>query len=669
MSFLNLALAFGSLAFVIPLAIHLLFRNRFETVDWGAMHLLADAVDANRRRFQWSDWLLLILRCLIPIILAICLARPVVTGWSALPGDAPQTFVLVVDDSRSMSATEPNDVVRLEKAKQQLTQFLQQQSRRDEVMVIPASASDEMAAKMGIQAAITKINSLVAHGGPVDVGRLINAGVAAANEASHPHRQVVIVSDFQSAIVDDAAIEAVDMRAIERGEQGLRPTFSFWNIANDTERLQNVSVDAIDVDTPAVVAQRKTPLAAKIRNASDIAVRNLRVVWSINGEAVQVGTINVEPRATAVAQAMLAFDQADQFEVSVAIEYEDSLVSDNQRRIIVDVLSEVNVLLVNGDPSHKPMQGETDYLAIALSPFSFHAESSPDAIRTEIVSPNQFNQLAKTPANELSRFQVVVLANVKELSVEQRTQLASFVHAGGGLIIFDGDQVDVESYNQPWGQGDAAMRLPAVLGPRIGATTSRRGAPFRIGQLDRQYSPWQWIGDEQPQPMRDVEVIAYRKLSFADDESAARSRVLLTLAGGDPLVVMSALGRGRMAQFAIPCDAAWSTLPLRPVFVPFMHQLVMDFAGNPQSVRPAADDVPPIESELRDVNPTRLQALAESLQGHVYQDAEAFQTADQTRRFGREVWRWLLVAVLVALIVEVLLQQRRVSSRVTVGAR
>ena len=43
--------------------------------------------------------LLLLLRCLLPILLAFCLARPVFTGFRVLPGDAPQSVVLVVDDS------------------------------------------------------------------------------------------------------------------------------------------------------------------------------------------------------------------------------------------------------------------------------------------------------------------------------------------------------------------------------------------------------------------------------------------------------------------------------------------------------------------------------------------------------------------------------------------
>src|SRR6056297_3506313 len=105
MTLLNSMLALGALAFTVPLAIHLLFRSRHRTVDWGAMHLLNRVVRINRRRLQLLQILLLLLRCLLPVLLAFTLARPLLTGWRSLPGDTPESVVLVIDDSRRMSAT------------------------------------------------------------------------------------------------------------------------------------------------------------------------------------------------------------------------------------------------------------------------------------------------------------------------------------------------------------------------------------------------------------------------------------------------------------------------------------------------------------------------------------------------------------------------------------
>ena len=664
MSFLNAVLAFGAAAFVIPLIIHLLFRNRFKVVRWGAMFLLTDAVVAKRRRFQLTDILLLIVRCAIPVLLAICLARPVLTNFDALPGDAPQTFILVVDDSRSMMATEPNDVVRLEKAKQQLFTLLQQQSRRDEVILVPASNAEEIASKMGIQEAVTKISSMTAQSGPVSVGRMVRAGVDNAREASHPHRHVVVVSDFQSNIVDDAAIESVDACAAAVRTQPLPPAFSFISVARQTDRLQNVSVDSVRVDAPAVVSGRATPFDAKIRNASDQPVRNVRVVWSIDDEPAKTDSIDLQPRSSAIARTRLRLDRTGSHRVSLTVEHDDSLRADNRRTLRVNVLDQVNVLLINGDPSKDPLKGETDYLAIALSPFSFNPGDRPDPIRTDTISSTQFANQVRSGRGELSGMHVVILANVQQIDTKIRSHLAAFVLGGGALVVFDGDRLDPETYNRDWGAAlpsdeEGPMRLPATMGGIRGGTNDRSDGSFRIGKLNPGYSPWNNIAGDKQTSLRRIDIRTYRELQPRGDRPDAKVQTLLRLAGGEPLVVSGSYGNGRVIQFAIPSDPDWTTFPLRPVFVPMMHQMVMDLAGNGYGPGGDVSEVPASESELRDVTTPRLQSLADSLGAGVFTDVKSFQTAEQTRRFGREIWRPLLAAVLAALVIEVILQQRR----------
>ena len=107
MTFLNPALAFGAAAFVIPLIIHILNRNRFKTVEWGAMHLLESVIKVNHKRFRLDQLILLFVRCAIPALLAMCLAQPVLTGAKLLEGDAPVSLIVLLDTSYSMDAADP----------------------------------------------------------------------------------------------------------------------------------------------------------------------------------------------------------------------------------------------------------------------------------------------------------------------------------------------------------------------------------------------------------------------------------------------------------------------------------------------------------------------------------------------------------------------------------
>ena len=611
MTLLNGLLALGALAFTVPLAIHLLFRNRFTTLDWGAMHLLDSVIRINRRRLQLMNLLLLLLRCLIPVLLAFCLARPVLTGFQTLPGDAPQSLVIAVDDSQSMAVRDDATMTRLERVKRDLTQLVGDLSRRDEVIMIRASEVDAPASSMGAQDALRQIRQLTPRSGPIQLDRMVRAAINAAGDASHRQRRVLVMSDFQSENVADGSIEGLAQIADSLETADHRPVISFLNYGTRSDQLSNVSVDSITVESPAVIAGRGSRFSARIRNASDRSAQDLRLLWSIDGQPLPPRTITIPPRSTATNRLTHRIDDPGVHEVTLAVEHADALAADNRRSIGVDVKSEIKVMLVDGQPSNRPLEGEADFLAIALSPFAFGGEDLPDAVRTTVVTGRQFAQ--QFPEKQPD---ILVLANVNELRDDAAALVAQFVLGGGSLVVFDGDSLNVDAYNRGWTCDQGTVRLPALLGDFVGSDDPRTAKPMLIGDLNSQYTPWNLLQSGDQRPLNQVEIYGYRKLSIAPNsdpksadsdrpdrqdaianDSVANSPVatdpsdtqtlaashpaitLLSMANGDPLVVSARRGRGKVVQFAVPCDAGWSTLPMRLVYLPMVQQLVLDLAG------------------------------------------------------------------------------------------
>ncbi|MCR9206580.1 MAG: BatA domain-containing protein, partial [bacterium] len=193
MNFLNLGLLAGALAFVVPLAIHLLFRSRYRSMDWGAMFLLQDVVAKNRRRMQWHQWILLALRCAIPILLALAMARPLLSSARALPGSEPLTLILCLDDSRSMQASG-----RLDRVLQATNGLIENLSRGDEVIVIRTSRLAASFQRSAPRDALAELTEVQFAGPPADYTNALTACLDACKEASHPNRRIVICGDFQS---------------------------------------------------------------------------------------------------------------------------------------------------------------------------------------------------------------------------------------------------------------------------------------------------------------------------------------------------------------------------------------------------------------------------------------------------------------------------------------
>lgn len=781
MMFLNGLLAFGALAFTIPLAIHLLYRSKFKTIQWGAMHLLEPVVRINRRRIQWMHLLLLLLRCLLPILLAFCLSLPLLTGCRALPGDTPQTVVMIIDDSLSMAARDDSGVSNIDRIKSQLGDYLGKLSRRDEIIWMPASeihsvASTAGRATMGTNDARDRLRRLTASSGPFDLAKLVRAGIAAADNGSHLERQVLIVSDFQSCNVNDASLEGLKTLMQASPSDLARPAIHFLNVGGTLNSRENLSVDSIETMSPALVPDRRTTFSARIRNASDKVVNDARVTWAIDGVNAESGLVSVAARSTSMINHTAAFTGSGIHEVAVTVEHPDALLEDNRRSVAVEVIREIDVLLVDGQPGKEPLSGETDFLAIALSPFAFAQQDQVDAVRASVISESELlKRMSEQPPN------IVVLANVGSLSDEQQVKIADLVYNGGSLVLFDGVNLTKAGYVKSWKSGTGEMPLPARLDAIIGSPDSDTETPMRIGTLNSQYTPWSRLAPGDQRPLSGVDVFAYRKLiprvkkdvdgKTDDDDTPTDSDaiVLMSMSSGDPLVVSAQRGRGRVVQFAIPADDSWTSLPLRRIYLPMMQQLALDLIGsgrattvitgepmivsldefkpddvvvsesestnsksNPskskakppagqvatdsdaeppiftvqpprssettiplpsdwkadeatelvwaqtrragvyrfRQIRPQADgkrvvtstvrvaEVPAEESQLRDTEPERVAAAAEMIGATLHTDLDSIETAEQNRRYGREIWRWFLFALLIAMILELVVQQQ-----------
>jgi hypothetical protein len=102
-AFVNPALVWGLLFASIPILIYFLLRHRWKVVEWGAMQILLEILEEQKRRIQILELILLALRTLMLAALAMALARPLLTSQTgaALLGSAGDVL-LVIDNTYSM---------------------------------------------------------------------------------------------------------------------------------------------------------------------------------------------------------------------------------------------------------------------------------------------------------------------------------------------------------------------------------------------------------------------------------------------------------------------------------------------------------------------------------------------------------------------------------------
>jgi hypothetical protein len=181
---------------------------------------------------------------------------------------------------------------------------------------------------------------------------------------------------------------------------------------------------------------------------------------------------------------------------------------------------------------------------------------------------NQYALTVKTAGSvnptELDPYRVVILNDATGISQGLASGLTTFVEHGGGLIIAAAKHTDAGDFNRSLGS-IAPAEIGEVIQPRGYALMSQVktdhpifGAFARSGRLTS------------------TRVYGYHR--------AATKEGALTIAAlddGSPIVVEGSAGRGKILLITTALDTAWSDLPLTPMFLPLMRQM-LDYLGGRQ---------------------------------------------------------------------------------------
>lgn len=85
MSFIEPALLWGAAAVGIPIAIHFWHQKRGKLMPWAATLWLTERDQTQNRGVHFQNILLFVLRCLLLIVLALLLSRPILNGLTRPP--------------------------------------------------------------------------------------------------------------------------------------------------------------------------------------------------------------------------------------------------------------------------------------------------------------------------------------------------------------------------------------------------------------------------------------------------------------------------------------------------------------------------------------------------------------------------------------------------------
>lgn len=629
----NPAMAAGTAAVASPILIHILSRRRFRRIRWAAMDFLLEAQRRNRRRVKLEQLVLLALRCLAVLLVALMIARPFVRPGTAaaLLGPAPRTErVFLLDDSYSMGYRLPGGLgagaetvfSRATAAIAQIGRWIGAERPDDSLTLLRTSrpAEPSLALPSLSEENLRRLQDHLAILGPSQRPARMNEAIESAAGLFGPrlaqaNTVVYIVSDFQRrdwiAPVESGRERPPSLLAALAAMPGHAEHLQVTLVDVGAESPGNVQVGALRALQPQAVAGVPARFEAWITNYATSPATEVELNVAIASQTLPPLIIpRVQPGQTVreAVEVIFPADGSDFLRISLAgpLASRDGLVLDNTRAAAVQVAPAIRVLIVDGQPNNDPYRDEVYLLKTALRP----AGRASSGMELTTIEEDELE------AAELGGYHAVILANAFRLGEAAVRQLSQFVDGGGGLIIFAGDQVDADVYNQALYRGGAGL-LPAALGPTVDAPAS--AASVNLEQWDTSHPALRAFVDDLGAVLRQVRFSRY--VTIAEGAASASQPSILVDAGAEPpngaetrpasqpaarplvlarlndpdrsaLIVQRRHGRGTVVFVATTADQDWNDWASNFSFVPIMLELVQHTARPEDSVTEAAAGAP-----------------------------------------------------------------------------
>lgn len=543
LSFLNSLFLWGLAATSLPILIHLFRRNRAAKVPFAAVRFLAASPRKTLRHQKMRQLLLLLMRITAISLLALAFARPYLQKVPAggLIAETPKAMVLLLDHSLSMSAGD-----RLQRAAQEAQKILETARPGDFVAVVRfAGTSEVLVDEAADPAALAGLVSswLQPSYGSTRYVQALQTAENLLQRSLFPEKVVYLISDFEGSLEE-----------IEGATYRLAPGIQLRTLPVHGSRNANAAVTAVQLptkDEANLLAQVRVSDGTAAARNTPLAGRKLKVNLVVNGKVVQRKQATIKENGEGV----VAFDRFPRSSgtltgyVEVA-SLSGSVTADDRYYFVLRGRGKVRILAVNGEPQANSSRDELFFVDRAFNlpgggPFDFVSVSS--------------NQLAR---QNLTGYQVVLLANVKVLDRRAVERLEGFVRTGGGLFITLGDRINPAYFNRVFG----SLAPATVVRPHF--ETPSRDRPVLLAQVEYYHPVFQAFADPGSGDLATAHFYQYYQVT-----PLPGSEVLARFDDGAPALLERSAGEGKVLLFTSTIDNEWNDLPVQPLFLPFLYEM------------------------------------------------------------------------------------------------
>jgi len=532
MWFLNPLFWLGIAAIGAPILVHLVRRTRARRIEFPALTFVRQVPQRTIRRRTFRNLLLLILRCLAILLIVIAFTRPFFTRRSAAKDSgAAGGTVILIDSSLSMRREQ-----MFASAVQRAGSIIDEAPGGERLALLTFGNRYEVASRFTADKTQLRsiLKSLTAGWEATDYEQALRGAESLLGELKIDGRKrVALISDFQASGWNQANASFklssdIQLQTFDVG--GNNPT-------------ANVAVSSVDAHGVVFGQKYLENLSVQISNYSDTPRDRLAVDLQINDQTVEKHEVSLNSRETKVVE-FTGFNLTEGANRCVIEVASNDFTPDNKFYFTIRREAPAKALIVES-----AARGRSDsfYLQSALN----LNDALPFAFTVKTVGAADPSGVAENA--------LVILNDSGPLSPALAASLKKFVENGGQLIVSTGPHTDANSLNQS---------LPDILPATFGeAVQTKAGEGLAITDIKFDHPIFEVFRDSG-------RLAAARVFGHLRAQPKPNASVLARYEDGSPALIEASTGKGRVLLFTSSLGTSWNDLPLTPVYLPLVHQMI-----------------------------------------------------------------------------------------------
>ncbi len=562
MTFLHTGLAIaGVAAALIPIVIHLLFRQRRKPVLWGAMRFLLEAAKRTQKRARLEQWLLLATRCLLLVALGMALARPIFSGEAVGALGGGRVVYLLIDNGLASSVILEDGESALAQHRRTAETVLNALGSSDRVGLVtlakPARAVVSPAA-VDVEAIRRVIENLEGSDAATDIAgglEALRGALEAEGETGVPVAAIVL-SEFRAG---SAPLE----RAMTTSFEDLARPVTLAALTPAETTIANVQVTEVEPLRRVLMQDEPgagNPVTVQVRRFGPLEDGELTTVRLTTADAASTTSETIsweQGQAEATVRLPLRADARRDSLGVVGVRVDgDRLESDNARYFTVRHAGAVRVGLVGAGAFDRRGEigeyGAGAWLRRALDP------TGDGTLEVSEVSPGSL-------AGGVGEHDVLAVVRPDLVESGGWGALGEFARQGGVVWLMPPGAETVALW------ADGAESLGTGWQWRREREEAEEGTVFETAARQPRSALLSLLSGELEEISVGVE--AMRRLAVEPESVGDEARVL-DFADGVPLLCAAPVGRGLVVYQSVSPELEWTNLPATPLMVALCQEIV-----------------------------------------------------------------------------------------------